>query len=787
MFSIRLEPTFLSQDELELECELREIVRNVPPRVRTSQLRNRLHDEWKGTSREPTHVVSVSDSDTELLAVRDKIQTLSAMMPHTTTDMLKEPLFHRALHLHDRLRRVSYYSDFQFKIGEELLQAVHTIMLFSKPEVEREIMPLADIVPVHQRPDFVGTTNVSNTITRPPTAKQVPRSESQPLNIASTPQRPSLVPPAMTSKTQDFFRAFQDFSFPVAFEGAFGGPSGVFTAPRTSLPVENPPFNFDAHHNASLFTQPPNQASVPSSAAPGQPAFYEPPAPVRRIVPVNTSMWDDSLFTEPARNFVVHSEPSLLRPDYLNQVPISGPVTIASSAGGHTTSAPSVTVQPSVPYVSAAHSRNTVSWSDPPLYNNSVNSHLAPIPPPPTEPIVVQPPRLSQCAANHGPIPSTQVAPTSAYYTVPQINLNSSAHAGLRWPDAMIPASHSYYERSPAFLPSHVNTRQTYAPPALQRKPINVNHWQITFSGGEKQFPTDLPLHEFLRQARMFQHSSGMSDTELLSHMMYLFRGRARSWWVDAAQHRVSSWETFVNEMRDEYVSVGHDFAMISELERYKQRDNQSSCTYLAEMEAKCQSMMTPMAESMQVYFAAKNLLSKEAVTAMANLPPTWKELRNMCKRMDLVDNASGSSKPKAPSQGRSNFTKRSSDKPRVNMIDLETARLLFTDLDIGSDTEEIVGEREIFYIRNNGKKPDDSKATSSASAPAAKDPKWALRCTHCKGTGHRAADCKGEWAPDRCFICGTEGVKVPNCPKCAGNGKANVKPEESRPPAPAQ
>lgn len=196
---------------------------------------------------------------------------------------------------------------------------------------------------------------------------------------------------------------------------------------------------------------------------------------------------------------------------------------------------------------------------------------------------------------------------------------------------------------------------------------------------------------------------------------------------------------------------------------------------------------MTPMAESMQVYFAAKNLLPKGAVTAMAHLPSSWKELRNMCKRMDLVESVSVPPKSRPPLLPKTSSSKKPFEKRRISMIDLETAQSLFADHDIGSDVEEIVGENEVFFIRNQGKKSEDSKASKSSPSSTSKDSKWTLRCTHCKGTGHRASDCKAAWAPDRCFVCGAEGVKVSNCPKCSGNGKADVKPEGSRTPTSTQ
>lgn len=317
----------------------------------------------------------------------------------------------------------------------------------------------------------------------------------------------------------------------------------------------------------------------------------------------------------------------------------------------------------------------------------------------------------------------------------------------------------------------------------IRHKPVPANLWRISFSGEDSTSRYDLPIHEFLRQVRMFQEAETLSDDELLRSMIYLLTGRARKWFANV-RSRIFCWRQFEYEIRQEFLPDGYDYALMSELENTRQGRDQSIGAYLTDFESKCSAFARPLNEAHQVHIAKRNLLPEYALTMASHPIHTLRELREIGRRMEgaYLQRSSILRKSATPPQSRPSGNRRV-----VNVVEIGA------DTEYGeADLSESELEPEICYVRTS--KPTSARRTPRRERPerprepepsSSMDPTGRLgyRCVRCKRDGHKRQDCTFPPEPDFCFRCGLMGVRAPVCPSCSENPRSEPKDEDQRIP----
>lgn len=316
-------------------------------------------------------------------------------------------------------------------------------------------------------------------------------------------------------------------------------------------------------------------------------------------------------------------------------------------------------------------------------------------------------------------------------------------------------------------------------------KPVPPNLWRISFSGEEGVNKYDLTVHEFLKQIRLYQRTNGFSDEQLLDSMVYLLGGRAKTWFFNTLD-RIQSYDEFVAELKAEFLSPGHDFTVLSELENCRQQESQTVSAFLDAIENKFNSLLQPLSETHKVYFAGKNLQKQYAYAVLASKPKTMRDLRNLVKQMEHIDPPRFVKKKTEPVKTNNSANFRMFGRHRINLVDTETAQSLLEKLELDSDLSDSEAENEIFFVRRERSK-DSNGSKSKTHENSTGGIKSLRRCARCKRTDHSLKDCSYPAEPDVCFKCGKQGVRVTNCPNCSGNTNGALALEESRAPANSQ
>lgn len=154
-----------------------------------------------------------------------------------------------------------------------------------------------------------------------------------------------------------------------------------------------------------------------------------------------------------------------------------------------------------------------------------------------------------------------------------------------------------------------------------------------TFSGDIK--PTtkfDVPIHVFLKQVNLFRDSEQLTDDELLSHIVHLLHGTARSWYSNTA-HLCHSWEEFVAAFKDAFLPPEYDSLLLMEAEQRKQGRDEPVAAFINDMDTKFRAMANPVNKLHQVCIVKRNLLPYFAITLGLADPQSITECARESKR----------------------------------------------------------------------------------------------------------------------------------------------------------
>lgn len=264
-------------------------------------------------------------------------------------------------------------------------------------------------------------------------------------------------------------------------------------------------------------------------------------------------------------------------------------------------------------------------------------------------------------------------------------------------------------------------------------KQILPNKWGLKFSGDKK----GISLNAFLERVEELRIARHVSKETLLESGIDLFEGRAYQFYV-AYRDEISSWDEFVNLLREEYLSPNYNEKLLEEIKKRTQGADESIGIYLAVMSGYFKRLTCPVSEEIQLKIIMRNIAPfYQSQLALVNIM-SFGHLRELCRRLEARKESVESFV--APSR-------------RSCSLEPDLAYVQFDTLDIA-----------------------DVASSSAVAGTKCEVPLDNLVCYRCGQPGHKAIGCllvKGKF----CYRCRKDGVTVKTCPNCKpkGNGQRHA------------
>lgn len=312
------------------------------------------------------------------------------------------------------------------------------------------------------------------------------------------------------------------------------------------------------------------------------------------------------------------------------------------------------------------------------------------------------------------------------------------------------------------------------------RKPVPINQWKITFSGSSSK--DSLPVHDFLTQVEILSHSEGYSDSDLLSQIVHLLTGRARSWYQQA-YFTIRTWDAFKTALREKFLPPYYQFVLMAEIEARMQTRDEDVSSYIQDMERKFDRLPEQISESNKVFIVKKNLLPDTAVAIASFDVHTIRALEDICRRFESTKKIVSSNKNRQshsqPTGRFSRFADRRDQSRRVTEVQGQgenTDSSGSTCHDSDSSEEIYVLRRKRNYTKDKNDRRRSKFVSDKASKPNINDQ---MECHNCKQLGHGHRDCKEPQTRIFCYNCGQDGVRADECPCKKGNRQASSKGDQ--------
>lgn len=168
-----------------------------------------------------------------------------------------------------------------------------------------------------------------------------------------------------------------------------------------------------------------------------------------------------------------------------------------------------------------------------------------------------------------------------------------------------------------------------YQRPFYNRNP--VSGWNLFFSGE----PNSRSLYDFLSRIEMLARAEHISELMLRRSAYYLFTGSAMTWYR-AFEQNLPTWTDLVNALKNQFVPLDYDRALLREIDKRKQGGTESFGMYLANMEMLYRGIQrTNIPEIVKLDTIMRNMLPYLTEKLMLTDITTIAELSNYCRKIE--------------------------------------------------------------------------------------------------------------------------------------------------------
>lgn len=277
---------------------------------------------------------------------------------------------------------------------------------------------------------------------------------------------------------------------------------------------------------------------------------------------------------------------------------------------------------------------------------------------------------------------------------------------------------------NPVLVNSSESSEEEEVPRRRNQNNYNRSHrvskWNLTFNGEKKTHQ----LASFLTKVQHLRKAEGISSKELRRSSYYLFSGEALDWFI-AFGDSYPTWRELVQGLKSEFLPPDNGYWLLKEIESKYQKSNESFGAYLSKMEILFMNLPNPIPEGEKLNILRRNILPHFTEKLSLLQITTVARLSYYCKQIEATLAQIANRKPSS--------YKVDEVKPAVEI------------------------PQKVLYNPGTVKKRYDDRTVH-------------LRCYNCLHEGHHFNQCT---LPRKvfCYLCGSQGVTLPNCKRCSRPG----------------
>lgn len=290
-------------------------------------------------------------------------------------------------------------------------------------------------------------------------------------------------------------------------------------------------------------------------------------------------------------------------------------------------------------------------------------------------------------------------------------------------------------------------TRRSYR---SNRRAIAPQFWNFAFSGEEtKGDNKEVTAQQFLISLEMYKKSEGLTSAEMVHSMHLLFRRTAQTWWSTACK-TATTMKIFKKMYREQWLDGHHKTTAYVDLVAYKQ-NGEAVMSYIINFEAKAELCRPRLEERSRIKLITLNLDPDYRKDVELQRPYNIRDLKEICKSVERCR--------KMPRGRVFEKFEKPADRSARNAGDRRGSRHIAVVDCLGGDY--VTDEEEDAYS------PYETCVVSHVNTQEPETPtqKKEFRCFNCKMLGHTWRRCQQKIERPFCMHCGTEGVKMTNCP----------------------
>lgn len=329
------------------------------------------------------------------------------------------------------------------------------------------------------------------------------------------------------------------------------------------------------------------------------------------------------------------------------------------------------------------------------------------------------------------------------------------------------------WERYNLITASDSQSSATASDPVPSVSPLNINVTCERGVAGELtklKFDGKSCVRAFIQRINEFSKSRNMPGAKLLSYCTEIFTGDALHWFR-AVRDQVSCWEDLVILLNNDFDQADYDYRLLSEIRARTQGESENITIYISIMTGLFSRLSKSLSNEDKLEILLHNIRPCYAST-LASVPKIsdLDTLRSLCRNYESIQaRLVGFHEP-----------------PKVTSGTLapEFAYAGQSSSKFSDSNSQLFNRRphNNFYVKNKNNEHTGTYNTANKSYTKNNSYIHAVQhqeqktqyCPRCRNNTHNFRQCNANKDRVFCFVCGHEGVKSPDCPKC-GKGKPST------------